>query len=281
MTRAITAALKAHYALGTTHITSCLRAQLLDGTIVTLTKHGEDIVFGGATYLSTAAYKMSDLANAADLSPDNTDLTGFLGAPGITEADVRSGRWDYAKVALFEVNYKDLTMLERTLRSGTLGETTSTRSLITAELRGLTQALSRRFIAKTIPTCTNDLGDAKCGVNLATYTVGGTVSTVTSNRQWTDSSRTEANDWFTGGILEFTSGNNTGLRLEVRRYTAAGVFELHQTMPFDVQVGDTFTVNAGCTYRFTEDCKNKFGNGINFGGFKDMPLSDAFEGPVA
>jgi len=280
--RTISAALKAHYALGTTTIATCWQATLTNGTVVRATSHTEDIEYppsSGYVYSSVAAYSASAVTNTADLSVDNLELEGFLASPLLTEDDVLSGVWDYAAVEMFEVNYKDLSMGRNLIRKGTLGEVKAGKSQFNAELRGLMQKLSRHIVKVTTKECPHDLGDSRCQVVLATYTVTGSVTTATSPRQFTDSTRTEATDWFTGGLLTWTSGLNDGLKMEVRRSTVTGVFELHEAMPFEVQVGDTYSVYAGCTKRFTEDCITKFSNGVNHGGFPHLPLSEVFNGP--
>ncbi len=277
MTRAISVALKAHYASGTTTIATCWRATLTDATVVTLTSHDRDIVFDGETYLSIAAYSPSDIVSSDDLSPDNLEMMGFFAGPAITEEDIQTGRWDYATIEMFEVNYNDLTMGRNLIRKGTLGELTGTRRGYKAELRGQFQKLSRRIVRVTTKDCSARLGDARCGVNVVPYTVTGSVDTATSQRQFTDTARTEAANWFTAGKLTWTSGLNTGLSMEVKRSTAAGVIELHETMPFEVQVGDEYSMYAGCTRRFEEDCVGKFANGINFRGFPYLPLANVYK----
>jgi uncharacterized phage protein (TIGR02218 family) len=279
--KALTVPLKAHYALGTTTLTTCWKATLKDGTIVRCTAHDVDIEYpsgSGEIYVSLAGYTPSDVVNAMDMSPDNMELTGFLASPAITEADIQSGRWDYAEIEVFTVNYNDLSaaMGRNLTRKGTLGELTGSRSVYKADLRGLMQALSYRIVKVTTKDCTANLGDTRCGINRATYTVIGALTEVTSTRIFTDSNRGEAADWFTAGVLTFTSGANSGLEMKVMRFSSGGLFELHEAMPFEVLIGDTYSVYAGCTSRFTEDCIEKFSNGARFRGFPHMPLASMY-----
>jgi uncharacterized phage protein (TIGR02218 family) len=278
----ISAELLAHYALGKTTLARCWKATLTNGTVVTATAHDRDIVFGGLTYLSTAAYTPSDVESGSDMSPDNLELEGFLASPHIVASDVQTGIWDYAAVEDFEVNYKDLTMGRNLIRSGTLGEVHTDMSKFRAEFRGLMQRFSRRIVRLTQALCDADLGDARCGVDLdagsPTMTVTGTIDSVTSNREFTDAARTEAADWFTGGKITFTSGLNNGLSMEVKESTALGVITLHELMPFNIVAGDTYSMYAGCTKRFTEDCIAKFDNGVNFRGFPHLPGNRIYAG---
>lgn len=276
--RSISAALKAHYALGSTTLATCWKATLTNGTVVAATSHDSDIVFEGLTYQSVSPFSPSDVENGSEFNPDNLELQAFLASPGITEADLHSGAWDYASIEMFEVNYADPSMGRNLIRSGTLGEVRAGRSSFTAELRGLMQAYSRRIVRLTTKECTADLGDSRCGVNLATWTVTGTITGVTNNRQFNDSARAEAASYFAGGLLTWTGGANAGLRMEVKSFAGAGVFTLVELMPFEVAVGDTYSAYRGCAKRFNEDCVAAFSNGANFRGFPHLPGTDAYKG---
>lgn len=274
--KSMSAALKAHYALGTTTLATCWRATLTNGTVVAATSLDRNIPFDDVTYLSATGFSASDIASSAELNPDNLEIEGFLASPAITDADIHSGIWDYAAVEVFEVNYEDLTMGKNTKRFGTFGEVRGGRSKFVAEMRGLQQAYSRQIGRLYKLDCDASLGDACCKKDLGPLTVTGTISAVTGNRIITDAARTEAADWFTAGKLTFTSGLNDGLSMEVKA-SVVGSITLHQPMPFAIAAGDTYTVYAGCTKRFTEDCVGKHDNAINFQGFPHLPGASVFK----
>jgi uncharacterized phage protein (TIGR02218 family) len=86
-----------------------------------------------------------------------------------------------------------------------------------------------------------------------------------------------ADDYFTGGKLDFTSGANAGFAMEVKQHGRAGAditIELWQALSAPVAPGDAFTVSAGCDKQFST-CKTKFSNAANFRGFPFMPGNDA------
>jgi uncharacterized phage protein (TIGR02218 family) len=173
---------------------------------------------------------------------DNLEVDGFLASPLITDYDINRGRWDYAAIEIFEVNYADLTMGKNIVRSGTLGRVTAGRSQFKTELRGLSQAYSRRIVRLVTQECTANLGDARCKIDLAPWTVTGSVAHVEDNRIVTVSGRTEPTDWFTGGLFTFTSGGNSGLSMEVKAYTlsaGSGIFELFEALPSPITAADT------------------------------------------
>lgn len=77
--------------------------------------------------------------------------------------------------------------------------------------------------------------------------------------------------------VTWTAGLNAGAVMEVKSHANSGAavsFELWETMPFDVQAGDTFTVTAGCD-KTLGMCRDRFGNLPNFRGFPFIPGNDA------
>ncbi len=105
-------------------------------------------------------------------------------------------------------------------------------------------------------------------------TLTGTLTGVTDNSNFADTSRTEADDFWTFGLLTFTSGNNIGIALEIKDYVlSTGAFELYTAMPFIVQVGDTYEVTAGCDKKVAT-CIAKFNNVNNFRGEPFVPGQD-------
>jgi uncharacterized phage protein (TIGR02218 family) len=51
-------------------------------------------------------------------------------------------------------------------------------------------------------------------------------------------------------------------------------FELWETMPFDIAIGDTFDVTAGCD-KSLATCRGRFNNVPNFRGFPYIPGNDS------
>ena len=75
---------------------------------------------------------------------------------------------------------------------------------------------------------------------------------------------------FTQGVVTCTAGNNKGLSQSVEVHASG---KLTVTMPWlmAVQVGDTFSVLAGCD-RTPTTCLTKFSNQIHFGGMPFTPV---------
>jgi uncharacterized phage protein (TIGR02218 family) len=200
--KSISPELDAHLSGECLTMATCWLCTRTDGVVFAATDHDADIVFDGVTYLANSGYTATDVETMSDLSVDNLEIQGFanlLDGPSITDDDLRAGLWDFAAIKIFQVNYADLTMGSISERSGTTGEISLVRGQFTAELRGKMQAFSRVIGRIDAPSCNADLGDARCTVNLAPFTVTGTIEGVNPDQLTLyDSNRFEPGP--TGGV---------------------------------------------------------------------------------
>ncbi len=139
------------------------------------------------------------------------------------------------------------------MKRGTIGQVELKDTIFKAELRGLTQALSQQIGELYTPNCRADLGDARCKIDLAALTTSGTVTAVSDRYGFTDTARIEATDYWSGGLLTWTSGANASRKMEVRSF-ASGVFTLFLPMPSEINVGDAYAVQPGCDKSFSMCC---------------------------
>lgn len=276
--KAISVQLNSHLQEEVTTLCTCWKAVLTNGDIFGFTDHTSDLTFEGLLYKASTGYTPTAVTTNSALNVDNLDVQAILSDESITEGDLLAGLWDYAEVLIFQVNYQDLTQGPLELRRGWLGQVDSSRSSFNAELRGLTQKLQTSIGRVYAPTCDATLGDARCTVDLTPFTFAGTVQVVTSRRDFTDSALVNAAGYFDYGILTWLAGLNTGLQMEVKTFLAGNIL-LQLAMPYEVAIGDTFNVVAGCN-KTKAHCKDKFINYINFRGFPDVPgLDQLFKPP--
>ena len=119
------------------------------------------------------------------------------------------------------------------------------------------------------PTWNTVIGGATIeadGVEWETITaksVDGTLTGATSRGVFQDTARTEADDFFTHGVITITSGDNASISQEVKTYTlATGEIEVYLPFPYDLAGTETYAIVAGCAKRL-EDCRDKFDNIFN------------------
>jgi len=270
--RVISSQLKAHFAGGLTTLATCWKLTREDGVELGFTDHDEPINFAGVDYDSIAGFTPTTVESKSNMSVDNLDVEGQTFPSKITEADLLAGLYNYAEIEIFLVNYEDLTQGKLIVKRGRLGEVTLNKQMFRAEVRGLTQHLSQTIGEVYSPSCRAILGDARCKVNLAGFTISTSVTAVTNNQTFSASALTQAAGWFTGGEVIWTSGNNAGVRMEVKEFVGGQVV-LALPMGKSIQVGDGFNIITGCD-KSAGTCINKFTNIINFRGEADVPGVD-------
>ena len=268
----IPTALAAHLAQEVTTLARCWSIRRKDGVTLYFTDHDANLTVDGYTYAAADSMTPSALSSQAGLAVDNLEFDGILSAASITEADILSGRYDHAEITIFMVNYADPTMGRLHLKTGWLGEVKLQGGGFIAELRGLSAQLQQSIGEIYTSTCRAALGDARCGIDLSAYTFSGTVTGVEAAFAFSDTGKTQATDYFAGGVVHFTSGANSGLSMEVRDFSA-GRFGLFLPMPSAIAIGDSYSVSAGCDKQF-DTCSARFHNAVNFRGEPHVPGTD-------
>ena len=103
------------------------------------------------------------------------------------------------------------------------------------------------------------------------FRITDAVVTITDSRNLTVANITgDANDTWTGGTIEFTSGAIKGVKSTIKSQTGAAI-ELNQPLKNLPSASDTVVIVQGCRKRFTNDCITKFDNSINFQGNPYLP----------
>jgi uncharacterized phage protein (TIGR02218 family) len=269
--KTVSVALLAHMALGTTTLAWCWRVIRTDGQVFGFTSVDKDLIVNGVRYEAATGITPSAIEGQVGMAVPNLELAGFLDSESITVDDLLAGRWDDARVLIFQVNYNDLSMGTMILAAGTIGNVSSGTVGFKAEGRGLAQMMQQPVGEVYSPSCPANLGDARCGVDLGPLTETGTVESVEGLSAFTDTGLGTEDDHY--GLVTFTSGLNVGLSMEVAN-SQDGAITLHLPMPYPIAVGDTFEIIPKCHKRRTEDCSAKFDNVLNFRGFPDVPLND-------
>ncbi len=276
--KALPTALSAHLATGATTLCWCWRLVRRDGQTLGFTDHDRDLVFDGTAFEAAAGFEASEIRSSVGLSVDNLEVTSALTSERLAEADLSAGLYDDAQVEIFRVNWSD-TAQRVMMRAGSLGEVKRAGATFNAEVRGLSHYLQQTKGRVFQYTCDADLGDARCGVAAsgAAFKGTGSVVAVSSARRFTVSGiEGFAHDWFTRGLLRFTSGPALGQAVEVKSHVAqvGGVtIDLWQPARGPLTAGQTFEVTAGCD-KHLATCTAKFSNTINFRGFPHMPGND-------
>lgn len=235
-----------------------------DGVILRGTTLDRDLVVTASgvagTYSAKCGADAAALKSAADLSVNNTEIQGALFELGVSAVDIEAGLFDEAAVTLFLIDWTNPSTVLKRWR-GTLGQwTRDSQGRYKTEFRGLTQLLQNPVIDTTSKSCLAELGSGseapawkRCGVDLSVYQIVAAVTSVTqADRSFVASSLDQQADWFTNGKLTWTSGANTGFTRTVHTHAAGGAIDLAERLPFDIEVGDSFTITPGCNKLWTD-----------------------------
>lgn len=275
--RSIPPALQAKLDSGVTTLCRCWLITRNDGLVQGFTDHDEDVVLGDVTCRAGTGLTASEATQKLGLAVDGSEFSGALTDDTLNEDDLAAGRYDAAQVELWLVDWTE-PALRVLLAKGTMGEVKREGLAFTAEVRGLSQRLGEESGRLYTATCSADLGDARCKIDLdqPAYRGEGMVTAVSATAAFTASGLDAyADGWFAAGKLTFVMGANAGLSVEVKAHVNDGIVSLTlwQQMPQPIAVGDTFTVTAGCDKRFTT-CHDRFNNVVNFRGFPHIPGND-------
>jgi uncharacterized phage protein (TIGR02218 family) len=276
--RAVPTALQDKLDSGVTTLCRCWRITRRDGVVLGFTDHDEDIALDGLICRAGTGLTASEATAHFGLAVGGAEISGALADDALSEADLAAGRYDVAGIEVFLVDWSEPS-LNLLLSKGTLGEIRREGAAFAAELRGLADRLSEESGRRYTASCSADLGDSRCTVDLANpaFHGAGAVTALNGTSTFFASGLGGFVDaWFSAGRLTWTGGSNAGLAVEVKQHRVGldGVLiELWQAMPEPISAGNVFTVTAGCDKRY-ETCRDRFANTVNFRGFPHIPGND-------
>lgn len=295
--RALHPDLQAHYDSGSTCMAYGLVVRRTDGALFGFTSHDQDVPLDASTWFTGAdalvldarqGLDFSGIVSTAGFAVDNMEITTLDDGTLFQRDDVLAGRWQNAEFYIFRHRWDVPALIPNSvevLYRGWFGQVVLNQNTVKVELRGLTQKLQQPIGIVSTKTCRARLGSTtginQCRVDLAPWThTPLTVTAVSDNKKvFTAAAATQGADYFGAGIVTWLTGANAGVSGYVHSF-AGGVFTMQLGVVMPIQVGDTFTAVAGCRKRFTEDCKNKFNNVLNFQGEPHRPTPDSLLKPV-
>ena len=276
--RTIPSALQAKLDSGVTTLARCWIITRRDGVTMGFTDHDADLTVAGTLCHAGTGLTASEATTRLGLQIDGSEIAGALADDSLAETDLAAGRYDAAGIEVHLVDWSEPS-LNVLLAKGVLGEVRREGAAFSAELRSLAHRLNEESGRLYTATCSADLGDARCTVDLTdpAFHCSGAVAALAGTSAFHASGLDSFIDGaFTAGKLTFTSGANDGFAVEVKIHRVAldGVLiELWQQAPEPIAPGDTFTVTAGCDKRFAT-CRDRFANSVNFRGFPAIPGND-------
>lgn len=265
-------AFQAHLESGNTTLCSALVLTLRDsGDVEGYTDNVEGLEVAGVECTTISTYTGKAFEVRQDYSVSDMELTASLDSLGIDGPEIASGKYDGAEFVLYLVNYGAAVLMGQVkvvppemydiMHRGFIGDASVSSPAALIETRSLTQLLQGKTGETTSPICRADLGDERCGVDLAPFTVTGTIDSVTEDKtEFNDTARTEADNYFSYGVIRFTTGAaNEGQSMEVKASTATGQITLAAPIRKPMATGDAYEMHRGCD-RLPTTCLSVFNN---------------------
>lgn len=121
------------------------------------------------------------------------------------------------------------------------------------------------------PGCLNTLFDGACGLLSSDFAVTTTIA-INSTPSQILCDLSQAQGWFTQGVVEFLEGANIGIKRTVRLHEAGSLL---LTLPLlDMpEIGEAIRVYPGCDKRL-DTCTNRFNNRARFRGAPFVPVPE-------
>ncbi|MDE2229898.1 MAG: DUF2163 domain-containing protein [Alphaproteobacteria bacterium] len=212
-----------------------------------------------------------------DVLPGNATV---LGSPFLSA--VLAGIFDGAELTLeraFMAAYGDTSAGTVILFAGRVAEIDCGRSLATFTVNSHLELLNLNLPRNLWQAgCVAMLGDAACGVNLASYAVGGAAA-MGSTANVVLASLAQATGYFDQGKISFTAGANAGLSRGIKTWIAGGggapgTVSLIAPFPTAPATADTFQIYPGCDKTLGSGGCAKFANTARFRGFPYVPTPE-------
>lgn len=241
---------------------------------------------GSITYSASLGLNLASIQELEGLEVSSSEAKILIGGL-FTKESIAAGVFDYAEFKLYRVNWNNTSDGNYIGFTGTFGQVRSEDGLsATVELRGLTQLLKQNYVdlysiscrakfasqvGEELFPCTFD--DASLFQNLGVDSVGAEADRIFTADGTPAATGPNGALPFDVALLEWLTGNNTGLISETETVTGA-VITLRFQSAYDIEVGDTFKIRPDCRKRFSDDCVDLFDNAPFFRGEPWIPVME-------
>ena len=273
---------------GVTTLCRCWLLTRRDGETLGLTDHDMPLEFDGVTYLADAGMRTSALERNHHLAEEGMEVFTILSSPQLKEDALLRGLYDGAALTVWLVNWDDVASRVQ-LTQGWFGKVRREGAGFHVELQGTSSDLRQERMRVFRKSCDAVLGDARCGVDLASEKFRKRVSlwrVATPTDLYTFTVNNIEDGWFAGGHL-LPPPSHGSRRYEIRsskQVNRGGSVYQHIRLwtPFPYSQAEkpsSVTLVPGCDKQFST-CRVKFSNVENFRGHPHLPGDSVLVNPV-
>lgn len=269
----VSASMLTHLGSNVTFLVPIWTMLATDNTRASYAAHTRNISFNSISY-SAAPVEPSQFTQTLGLEANHVELFGVLDDT-VTEPDIQGGKWKNAKITFEYIAYDPATGAASGTVTGSVGKMRGqagkfsiNNGTFRVEFRSLSDLLNQEIGELTSPVDRNRRPE-DLGVSMAPLTHARSVTAVTNRMVFTVGGTAQANDYFKYGRAEFTSGANSGLKMEIKT-SVGNVITLQLPMRSDIAIGNNVTLIAGYDGS-REQARDKFGAAEAFNGEPDLP----------
>lgn len=265
--RTIPSGLASHLGDGSSALCFLLKITRKDGVVLRFTESDHTISVAEGDYPPLPGLVIGSIPYGLDGFSSGVDIQfGAKTGDAINPAAIRDGVYDSAEVELHHVDALNPSLGTVQAFWGRVSDISRrVEGGVKLSAKGLLSGANQIVVERYMPMCIWYFCDTRCGLSAADFTYTGTITAIPSPYELTVSGTAAGrpDDVFKDGVLEITSGNRSGLRVECRGSTG-GTIKTFLAHPKGLAVGDTITILQGCGKR-AQDCKT-YGNFLRFGG---------------
>jgi uncharacterized phage protein (TIGR02218 family) len=261
---------------GITTMAQAWRITRRDGVTLGFTDHDRPLTFGGTTFVPATALERTETTSEVGLNATSAEMMGAITSEALIKDDLLSGLYEAARVEMWSVDWtapEDRILL----RQGTIGEVRldhfAGAETFVAEIRDAKAALATERGRVFTRTCTAQLGDSQCGVDLTSSSFQTTTTLLEREGPWLKLPPLSvfAANHFEGGTIKGLDAKTYAIKTDETNGVNRWI-ELWDT-PHVLSIGEEVTLTAGCDKTFAT-CRDRFANKLNFRGFPHMPGDD-------
>jgi len=252
------------------NVAELFKFTLKDATEIFFTSFEEDIIFLTDTYNAGVIWRTRSLKDI-DMSVGEIKVTIPADDTYFDTDDILNLRiLDYATLEIYQVDRDNLANYRLNFK-GVISTVNINDEIIEMTVRNnlnlLKNLMPRRKYSEGCPWA---FGDSNCTLTLSGLKVSSTTEAGSDTDTIVDTALTEADHYWRGGYVEMTSGTDSGLKREVKSFTAAtDTVELLRPFP-NTTLGETYDIYPHCEKNYTR-CDTDFSNSDHFGGFQHIP----------
>lgn len=248
----------------------CWRIERRDGRVLGFTTHDAGLWVAGEYYASAPGIRPSAIEQALGRAGDSLSISGAIADASLSGADLASGRFDGASVALFVTDWSANEPVATPISRGILGSVSRSGGGFGAEIDATDPLLATDLVPLTSPACRAELGDADCRVAMAARHARAQVVAFSGRQVTLDTSF--ADGIFVFGRMRWLTGRLRGTSQPIIAQAGASLTLARAAVPADAP-GWQVELVEGCD-KSAAICATRFANIANFRGEPHLPGLD-------